>query len=211
MRAVGVIERVAEGGDDRALETPVRHRDRRGADHFLAGADALRALDAAVVLVVDQVGEMLDLAHHLRAMEGVFRHAVFIGRVLQLAFAGGVAGRAIERVIDEKELEKVLTRLVRQLIVRGDFHAVAHRGRAGNLRAAAPPEDIDDAHLAGAPRPEVRLVTEGGDRDAHLLGGIDDRRARRNGHALAIDRTGDVFRHCVASLLSSMFGVRCSE
>ena len=195
VRAVGVVERVTEGGDDRALETPVRHRDRRCADHFLAGADALRALDAAVVLVVDQVREMLDLAHHLRAMEGVLRHAVLIGRVLQLAFAGGVAGRAIQRVIDEKEFQQVLTRLVRYLVVRGDFHAVAHGRRAGDLRAATATEDIDDAHLARAPGAQVRLVAEGRDRDAHLLGGIDDRRARRDSHALAVDCTGDVFRH----------------
>src|SRR5439155_352882 len=65
MRAIRVIEGVPERGDDRALETAVRHRDRGGADHLLAGADTLRALDTEVRLVA----------------EGRDQHANLLGRV----------------------------------------------------------------------------------------------------------------------------------
>src|SRR5262245_20506435 len=108
------------------------------------------------MLVIDEIGKVLHFPHHLRAVEWILRDAIFIGRVLELTLPGGVAGRTVECMVDEEEFQQVLTRLVRGLVMCGDLHPVPYRSGARNDKATAPPENIDDAHLAGAPRPQVR-------------------------------------------------------
>ena len=93
--------------------------------------------------------------------------AVAEGQVLERALAALVADRAVERVVDEDELERrvlALGRLRRGL--RGpDDHPVLRGQRAAGLelRHAL---DLDEAHAAGADgRAEPRLVAEDRDLD----------------------------------------------
>jgi hypothetical protein len=101
--------------------------------------------------------------------------------VLQRALAALVALRAVQRVVDEQELELALlvlpaTSLVRW--VRTTMSSV-HGGRAGGERACAAPRPRP-CTAAGADRVEQRVVAERGMVMPELLGGADHERALRD-------------------------------
>src|SRR5207253_10161415 len=95
-----------------------------------------------------------------RLLEGPLRelHArvpgpVAEGQVLQRTLAALVADRAVERVVDEDELERRVLALGRLLRGRGgaDDQAVLRRHRAARLQLRHP-LDLDEAHAAGPDR-----------------------------------------------------------
>ena len=112
--------------------------------------------------------------------------------VLQRALATLVAHRAVERVVDEQQLERALLAAPRELAgqVRLDHHVggdglrAAHDGLGRTL-------DLDDALAAGTDRVEQRVVAEARHDRADLLGGTDDERALGHLHRDAVDGQGD--------------------
>ena len=120
--------------------------------------------------------------------------------VLQRALAALVADRAVERVVDEDELERRLLTLrrLRRRRARGDHHARRNRERARGLQLRYP-LDLDEAHAAGADRlSKSRLVAEHRDLDAYGLGRLDEARALRHLDLAIVDRDGDELRHARA-------------
>jgi len=96
--------------------------------------------------------------------------------VLERALAAAVADRAVERVVDEQELDDALLRIADARRLRVHDHPVLDRGRAAGLKLRDP-LDLDEAHAAGADRvAELRLVAEDGDLDVPVLGGVDEHR-----------------------------------
>src|SRR2546423_9594713 len=94
--------------DERAVAGygDVEHRLLR---HVFHEADAARAQDAAIRHVEDVGAEVLDGIEPLGVLAVTGAPAPFLEhKVLQLAFAGLIADGAIERMIDEKELEDAL-------------------------------------------------------------------------------------------------------
>jgi hypothetical protein len=113
------------------------------------------------------------------------------GDVLQRALAALVADRAVERVVDEQELDHRLLRVLDALGLRVDDHAVAHSGRAAGLELGDA-LDLDQAHAACADGlAELGLVAEDGDLDVAVLGRVDEHRVRGRGDLDAVDREGD--------------------
>jgi hypothetical protein len=111
--------------------------------------------------------------------------------VLQWALAALVAHRAVERVVDEQELDHGLLRLLDAVGLRVDDHAVLHRGRAAGLQLGDA-LDLDQAHAAGADgRAELGLVAEDRDLDVAVLGGIDEHRVLGRADLDPVDREGD--------------------
>src|SRR3712207_1891081 len=108
-----------------------------------------------------QLERLLEVA--LGLDEAARPRAPAVGDVLQRALAALVADGAVERVVDEQELDHRALRVVHALRLRVHDHAVADRRRAARLelRDAL---DLDEAHAARADRlAELGLVTE--DRD----------------------------------------------
>ena len=113
------------------------------------------------------------------------------GDVLERALAALVAHRAVERVIDEQELDDRILRVVHPVGLGVDDHPVLHRGGARGLELGDA-LDLDQAHPARADRlPELRLVAEVGDLDVALLGGVDQHHALGRAHLAAVDRQLD--------------------
>src|SRR4051794_21510514 len=112
--------------------------------------------------------------------------------VLQRALAALVAHRAVERVVDEQELDDRLLRRPHALGLGVDDHAVLDRRRARGLelRDAL---DLDEAHAAGADRrAELGLVAEDRDLDVAVLGAVDEHDVLRRGDLEAVDRERDL-------------------
>ena len=129
--------------------------------HLLREAHAAVAEDAALAVDRDerrQLERLLEVA--LGLDEARAAGAPAEGDVLQRALAALVADRAVERVVDEQELDDRVLRVLDAVRGRVDDHAVAHRRRARGLelRDAL---DLDQAHAAGADGlAELGLVTE---------------------------------------------------
>src|SRR3954469_23824686 len=113
------------------------------------------------------------------------------GDVLERALAALVAHRAVERVVHEQELDDRVLRLLHAVRGRVHHHAVAHRRGARGLQLGNA-LDLDEAHAAGAHGlAQLGLVTEVGDLDVALLGGVHQHRALGRAHLLAVDLEGD--------------------
>ena len=105
-------------------------------------------------------------------------------QVLERALAALVADGAVERVVDEDELERRVLGLSGQLRrVRGlHGHPVCGRERARGLRLRRAGSDLAQAHAAGADRrPEPRLVAEDRDLDARQRSRFDEPGPLRHG------------------------------
>jgi hypothetical protein len=132
--------------------------------HLAHEADAARAQDAALT-VEHQRRPEVDVALHAFAVEHTARkiHAALIGpeairEILQRALAAFVTHRAIERMVDEKELEHPGAGLDDVRCLRVDDHAVGADGRAGRLQLRHL-FDLDDAHAARAVDADPRVIT----------------------------------------------------
>ncbi len=141
---------------------------------LLGEPDAAVTEDAALAIDLDQRAQRDRL---LEVALGVGDPALAVAPahrdVLQRALAALVADRAVERVVDEQELDDGVLRVLDPVGLRVDDHAVADRGRAGGLQLRDA-LDLDQAHAAGADRiAELGLVTEDRDLDVPVLGGID--------------------------------------
>ena len=127
---------------------------------------------------------------HLRERHPRRARAVPEGEVLQRALAALVADRAVERVVDEDELECPFLALcrARRRGGRAHDHPVLRAERAARLELRQP-LDLDEAHAAGADRrSEPRLVAEHRDLDARGGRRLDEPQAARNLDLAVVDR-----------------------
>ena len=159
--------------------------------HLLAEPDAPIAEDAALTVDLDQGRErkrLLEVA--LGVGEAALSRAPAHRDVLERALAALVAHRAIERVVDEQELDNRLLSHLHAIGPRVHHHPVADRRRACSLQLRDP-LDLDQAHAARADRvAELRLVAEHRDLDVPQLCGVDEHRSLRRRHLDAVDDEG---------------------
>ena len=167
-------------------------------------ADAARAMDAAGHVGADQRPEIFVLDGTLVVGEAAGVEAIGHGLILQIAFAALVADRAIERVIDQQELEHALTRLLhrrrvgddgrRRAVAAGPEIVDAHGAGGHRLRHAG---DLDQAHAAIAGDRQALVIAETRDLDAGEPAGLDQGDAVRHLVLFAVD---DELRHaCLPS------------
>ena len=204
---LAVVRPALEGGDDRVRAAVLRHQ-LQVAGHVLAEPRAAVAEDAALAVELDQRRDR----HRLGVGALGQRHAgaagaVAEGQVLQRALAALVADRAVERVVDQEELEHRVLALAGAVGVRVHDHAVGDRRGAGGLQLGHA-LDLDQAHAAGADgRAQARLVAEHRHLDAGLGRRLDQRHALGHGHLAVVDGQRDGVgldrRHQPASSSSS--------
>ena len=196
VRAVGLV---LEGGDDRG-------RSAVDGDELAVLRDVLRearaavAEDAALAVERDQRRDRDRLVERpLGEVHAGRPRAEAEGEVLQWALAALVAVRAVERMVQEDELEDRVLAL-RGLLARErglEDEAVRGRERAGGLELRQPLH-LAEAHPAGADgRAEPRLVAEDRDLDADRRGRLDHALAPGSLELLPVDRDGDELGLCV--------------
>jgi hypothetical protein len=158
-------------------------------------ARAARAQDAAL-LVEHDVGAGLDA---LVLVVLVLAHLGLIPAdlhviVLQAALAGLVADGAVERVVDQVQLQRGLLGALGGLGVGLDVQALAH-GQAAGDHGLGRAGHLDDAEAAVARVAEGRVVAVVRDLDARVLGGLDDELALGGLALRPVQLELDLFRH----------------
>src|SRR5690606_13887252 len=187
------------GADLQALATVhatqlVRAGDLAGETH------AAGAMDAAGHLGRHQRTDVFVRHHALALDEAADRAAVTQRQVLQLALAALVADRAVQRMVDQQELEHVALRVEGLLVTGEDLHAVHDRRGTGRrrLRRRAPAHfGVHQAHAAVGGDRQLVVVAEARNRDAGLVRGLDDHRSLGRGQFHPVDEDGDVVRRNV--------------
>ena len=124
--------------------------------------------------------------------EAALARAVGQRLVLQRALAALVADRAVERVVDQQELEHAVLGLLGDLAdsVSTTMPAATWIMQAGCSAGPAARVDLDEAHAAHAHRLHALVVAEARDVDAGPLGGVDDQLALARPRRRAVDRDG---------------------
>ena len=192
-----VVELAVGEDADRGAVAALRHVQHAVFRHVLHEPHAAGAEDAAVRHVQHVGAELLDRVVALGVVVVPAGGPAFLeGVVLQLALAGLVADRAVERVVGEQELQHALARLAGRGAVDVHHLAVGHRGDAGRHQLGRL-LDLHQAHAAHGRRGERRVVAVVRDEHAGLLGRLDDRGALRDAHLGAVDGDGDAFGHRV--------------
>ena len=215
---VVVIQFAAREAGQRVVGTAVDEAQ-DGVFSDLAGeADAARAEDAAFVIERDAWPEAGLLRLRVLLVDVArIAAAVFGGEFLQLAFAGLVADRAVERVVEEKHLRHAFA----AGLDAGRFktHVQSRRdvGGAGDGRLGLPADlrlavfhyqfvrravahrraELDQAHAAIAGDRELRVVAIMGDFLPDFAQGIDQVGPGRDLMFDAIDVDGDQRRFVV--------------
>ena len=164
--------------------------DERVAGDLGGEARAAAALDAAFAIEEheiadrDRLGEVALLLDEPRLARTERK-----GLVLQRALAAAVAYRAVERVVDQQELEHAVLGGLHVLGLRVDDHAVGDRCGARDLHAAHA-LDLDQAHAAHPHRLHPLVPAEARDVGAVLLRDLDEELPARRLHLLAVDGEG---------------------
>ena len=181
-----------EGRDLAAVATVGNVDLRVGVDLFHE-PHASRAEDAAVA-VEHEGGTEVHVGLHALAVEHAARKAhpalvgtEAVGEVLERTLAALVTDGAVERVIDEQELEDTRARVndIRGLGVH--HHALGDRRRARGLQLRHL-LDLHDADAAGPVDSEARVVAVVGNPDAGLDGRLEDGPALFGRDGLPVDR-----------------------
>src|SRR5690242_3963156 len=118
---------------ERVVAAATRETESVVADDVLGEPDATRTQDTTLIVEHDARAEINRLGLvNLRFDEPAGRLAVVHRIFLKFAFAGLVADRAVERMVDEQELEHAFTHLLRRGRTRVNLHAGRNRRCAGD-------------------------------------------------------------------------------
>jgi hypothetical protein len=178
--------KLADDGAVAAL-AHVEHRVLRDVVHE---AHAPGAQDAAVRDVDHVSAEVLDRVEALGFLVAGVLAALGEGVILQLALPRLIADRAVERVIDEQELEHALACLSGLLRVHV-HHLPLGDGGGARRRELRHLLHFDEAHPTQAGHRQRRVVAVVRDQYAGVLGGLEDRGAGRHGDWPPLDREID--------------------
>ena len=193
-RVVGIQQAVRMDGE-RGVGAALGEAEHRIAGDFVHEADAAAAHDAALVVEPDARADIdVFRLFHLHVHEARNAAAVLDGLFLEAAFAGLVADRAIERVVDEEEFHHALAAFFDEFAGGADAHVFGNRVGAGDDRARHPADGfvavfvplrllagrgagrhahLHEAHPAVSGRTELRMVTIVGNDGSRLAAGLD--------------------------------------
>ncbi len=189
-------ERLAFGDRHLLVRTPFEQFDERVAGDLRGEPGTARAQHAALPVEQNLGGDGQRLGvGPLGLLEPGDGLAVGHGLVLQRALTALVADRAVQRMVEQQELQRPRLRLGGDR--RGELgthdHVGRHCRRTGRDRLALA-LDLDDALPAGADRVEQRMVAEARDLDPEQFGRTDDQCPLGDADGLVVDGQGDEIR-----------------
>jgi len=184
---VRVVELLARRRGQDLVVTAMRELELVLARDHVARADAARAQDAALLIEHDVRSEIDDLVLvDLVGVDARIGVVVIEVQLLQRALAGLVADRAIDRMVDERELELLLARERRRRIGRVHDHAFADDLLAARLQLRIL-LDRDQALAALGDDRQAGVITKRADVVTEELRCLEDVRALRHRDRLSIN------------------------
>ena len=178
---------------DLGVVAPMDEVDQRIAGDVLGETRAAIAQDAALTIEQHEIADrdrllLVALLLDHAALTGTERH----GLVLEGAFAALVADRAVERMVQQQELEDAVLSLLGDLGFGLDLHAGRALDHAAGLQGRATTGvDLDEAHPAHADGLHALVVAEARDVGAGALGGVDEELALPGDDLMAVDLDDD--------------------
>jgi hypothetical protein len=160
VQRVGIVQLVARRRRQHLAVAPVRHLQLVGLRDLVAHADAARAEDAALLIQHDVRADVDDLV--LPDLDAVVARELPVPVevvLLQQAFAGLVADRAVDRVVHQRELQHLTAHVQRPRRSGLDLHLVGDRRVAGRHRLRLSLH-VDQALPADGGRRQPRVVAE---------------------------------------------------
>ncbi len=186
-------ERQVREGVHLGVVPAVLELDERVAGDLVGEPGAAGAQDAALTVQQHEVRDgdrllIVALLFDEPRLSRPVRHRL----VLEWALAASVTDRAVERVVDEEELEDSLLSLLDGVVLSVDHHAVGDGvGTGGDQRRSPRRLDLDQTHAAHPDGVHSGMPAEARDVGAVVLGGLDDQLALLHVVFDAIDRDGD--------------------
>ena len=171
-------------------------------------AHAALADDATLLVENDRRAEIDRLRFAVLRVDDVgrapaVRHCV----ILKVALAALIANRAIQRMIDEQQLDHRRASRLGLLAARAHDHAVRRRRVAGDLQLRHA-FDLDEADAAEPRRTELRVIAVNRDFLLHGARGFDEQRALGNFDGDAVDRQLHVIAGHERSLVPRLRSLR---
>src|SRR5439155_12952361 len=185
---VRIVEHLAGRQLDLAVVAALVDGELARVRHLVQEARAASAEDAPLLVEHDQRPDRdrLLLPDLRRQREAAPLPVVVHVVLLELALAGLVADRAVDRMVDEQELEHRTLCGLRLLVRRMHDHPIGDSRVAGDLQLRVL-LDLDQTHAAVARDREAGMPAVVRDLDAEPLGGLDDGQAVGNLGPLAVD------------------------
>lgn len=163
-------------GLDVRLETPVDHIEYMAAWDLDAGLNTAHAHHAAIHPLPDERRSKRNI-WTLNLLRNVilFVDPEFVCQVLKFTLAPSVANRTIERMLNQEKLQGVPPHPLYTSCPRVNNHPLGDRCCTGGHRLFHA-FDVDDAHPTGLEPTQLSQVAKGGNVDAVLSGGLQNRR-----------------------------------
>ena len=186
-----VEHRVVEQRNGRVIAA-IDHRQLVGLGDLLAETHAASAFDAALA-VENHVGSedralaIVDLAHFEATRLAIVLHVV----ILQPALARLIADRTVHRMIDQQKFQHRFAHRQHLGTLGQNRHALGHLRVAGDLQLGHF-LDLDHAHAAIARDGKLRMIAIARNRDADIVGRLNDRLAFGGDDFRPVD--GDFYR-----------------
>ena len=196
VQGVAVIQRFPGENRDPGGIGPVDDAELTSLGDLPGEPDTAAAENAAFLVVHHPAAEIHALAlGHLVDPHAAVVQAVIHVIVLQGAFSGLVADRAVNGMVDQFEFQHVALDLLDMLGLEQHLHPLLHRCLAGRHQRRPAVLDTHQAHAAVAVGAQSRVVTEVRNFDTHHLEGIDQVLARFDLHFLVVYKELHHFSH----------------
>jgi hypothetical protein len=137
--------------------------------------------------MLDQIGGINGFTGLLGGHIIISPDTVFENKILQHAFPGLVADRAIQGMLNQESLQRFLTHAQYTVRISGNHHAVCNRGRA-SFHWLVHSTDFHNAHPARPDGIQPFVVTEGRYLHPSASRRIQDRGVRFADNFSAVDR-----------------------
>ena len=170
--AVGIFQTAVVGDIHRGPSAGARHIPDLHALDLVAYLHAAHAFDTLAGLTDHRHVQVHPGAFRLHLI-GLVMDVQIVGELLQLTVAAAHADGTVGIVLGEDQAKVGLAGLPHPGAVGADDHAVHHLGVAGGHQALGV-LDLHHAHAAGGDLVEFLQIAQVGDRDAGVLGGLQD-------------------------------------
>ena len=170
------IQAAIKGGCYLGFKSPIDKRVRPKTNHLVTNPHTFAAQNTAVHVALNQGIDLIGRQIKLFPLKAIGNNFVFVGQILQVAFATLVAHRTINNMIDKEKLKYGFTYFANLIRHGVNDHPFGHRCRTGRNQASLHLLDFHQTDAARAIWQQLLGITEHRYVNTVLLGRLVDSR-----------------------------------